>query len=157
METRPQADQQQVEPDQNGQARVGINQDHILLGHEFLQNHQDHPPVEGRDHADQEVGSRQLAQSGITDRDVLLGRGKLAQYHPGNVRFRQFLESHADDYENTPRQSRTQISARWTRELLASGVHFWKKEEDGWIECSLEEVVPKVAQFFRTLRRKTGR
>lgn len=109
----------------------------------------------GRQEAKQEEegGNQHPALRGISPDDVLLGRGRLVQYHPGNVRFREFLENHADDYDNTPRNTRSRVSADWTRELLASGVRFLKNEGDEWVECNFEEVVHKVSQFFRTRRR----
>lgn len=101
----------------------------------------------------EENNSPQLAMRGISPNDVLMGRGKLAQYHPGNIRFREFLESHVNDYDSTPFNSRRAVATDWAGELLANGVRFLKKENLEWVECSFEEIVIKISQFFRTRRR----
>ena len=39
------------------------------------------------------------AVGGIHETDVLFGRGRLAQYHPGNIRYREWLDQHIVEYD----------------------------------------------------------
>ncbi|CAJ1937616.1 unnamed protein product [Cylindrotheca closterium] len=91
---------------------------------------------------------------GISEADILFGRGRLVQYHHGNIRFRELLGEHIEEYENLPRNQRRKASVVYTRELVASGARFLKENgNDGWIVCDFEEAVGKVLQFYRTSRR----
>ncbi|CAJ1937614.1 unnamed protein product [Cylindrotheca closterium] len=95
-----------------------------------------------------------LIFGGIWQTDILFGRGRLVQYHHGNVRFREFLDEHIEEYENLPRNQRRKASVGYTRELVSNGNRFLKENgNDGWIVCDFEEAVGKVLQFYRTSRR----
>lgn len=90
----------------------------------------------------------------LLETDVMLGRGKSGLHHPGNVRFREFLEAHAEEYEQMPRHQRKRACMDYTRELISSGTRFVRQTDAGlWALCGFDEAVDKVAQFFRTLRR----
>ena len=92
---------------------------------------------------------------GIWESDVLLGRGRLVQYHPGNINFREFLDDHIEDYESLARNQRRRACSDLARELVAHGTRFLKQTEtDLWVVCEFEEIVDKVAQFYRTRRRR---
>lgn len=90
-----------------------------------------------------------------TPRDVLLGRGRGNQLHPGNIRFRAFLNEFQEEYENTPKYTRIDTPTEITRRLLADGVRFLRKEDNGggWVEISFGEVERKVKQLFRTRKK----
>lgn len=89
-----------------------------------------------------------------TPNDVLLGRGRGSQLHPGNIRFREFLKEYQDEYNNSQRYKRVNTSAELTRILMANGMRFLKKTESGgWVESDFAEVEKKIKQVFRT--RKT--
>lgn len=95
---------------------------------------------------------------GIFDADVLLGRGRLVQNHPGNVLFRDFLDERRDEYEVLSRNDKRKARIKHTRELLANGVRFMRQTDSGlWVVCDFDEVVEKVAQFYRTRRRSVKR
>lgn len=95
------------------------------------------------------------AIEGIWETDVLLGRGRLVQYHPGNIRFRDFLDEHIEEYESLARNQRRRACSDLARELISNGTRFLKQAEgDMWERCNFEEAVDKVAQFYRTRRRR---
>lgn len=87
--------------------------------------------------------------------DVLFGRGKLLQQHPGNMRFREWLESYRDAYEATPKSKKRSLATSITLELVACGVRFLKQNEHKqWVRVESMEVEEKICQLFRS-RRKT--
>jgi len=90
-----------------------------------------------------------------TSKDVLLGRGRGYQLHPGNISFRKFLEQYQQDYNDTPRYKRVETPKELTRLLLDEGVRFLKMSEsgDGWEESSYAEAEKKVKQFFRSRKK----
>lgn len=91
---------------------------------------------------------------GIWETDVLLGRGRLVQYHAGNINFRDFLDERSEGYEVLPRSERRIACANLTRELLSNGTRFLKHTDDGlWVVCGFDDIVDKVAQYYRTRRR----
>ena len=51
------------------------------------------------------AGGAESFNEGVTinpsEADVLFGKGYRLQLHRGNIRFREFLEQHKDNYENT--------------------------------------------------------
>mmetsp|Transcript_24248 Transcript_24248/g.59349 ORF Transcript_24248/g.59349 Transcript_24248/m.59349 type:complete len:465 (+) Transcript_24248:152-1546(+) len=94
----------------------------------------------------------------IFEQDILLGRGGLVQSHPGNVRFRAFLEGHRDEYETSARFVRHKVAAKFVRMLNAKGARFLVKGEDGvWVESTFSDAERKVGQYFRELRKKKSK
>ena len=91
----------------------------------------------------------------IFENDVLLGRGRAVQSHPGNIRFRRFLEEHQAEYEQSPRFMRHAVAAQFVRILNSNGVRFLHRgENDVWVESEFEDAERKVGQYFRELRKK---
>ena len=84
--------------------------------------------------------------------DVLLGRGKNIQEHPGNIQFRKFLEEHRDLYEATPRHNKTLVATQLTQILTSKGIRFLKQDQDkkGWVIADLKEAEEKIKQLFRS-------
>jgi hypothetical protein len=86
--------------------------------------------------------------------DILLGRGKPLQRHPGNVRFRQLIACNADNYELGDRFQKTLIAADVVATIRESDGRFLKPcEKDGWETINDETARLKVAHTFRTLRK----
>jgi hypothetical protein len=61
-----------------------------------------------------------------TTRDILLGRGKPLQRHPGNVRFRELIACHAGNYELGDRFQKTVIAADVVATIRESDGRFLK-------------------------------
>ncbi|CAJ1969898.1 unnamed protein product [Cylindrotheca closterium] len=93
-----------------------------------------------------------------TDNDLLFGKGYRLQMHPGNIRVREQVLRTRDEYENTPRMKRREISMRLAQMFRSNGVRFLKKAESGeWIESSIVEADKKIGQIFREFRKKEQR
>jgi hypothetical protein len=87
--------------------------------------------------------------------DVLLGRGKRNQTHPGNIRFREFLDDYSDEYNKVPRKKRRRIATELSQRLNTNGVRFLKLNQDKeWVESDVATVEDKIAQLFRSFRKK---
>ena len=90
-----------------------------------------------------------------TENDVLSGRGRYFQDYPGNVRFRNFMEEHSDEYDKLDRHDRMILTIRLMHELNCNNVRFLKQTDKGdWVTLDVGEVRKKVSQQFRSLRKK---
>jgi hypothetical protein len=90
-----------------------------------------------------------------TSTDVLLGRGKGNQTHPGNIRFREFLDNYSDEYNKVPRKNRRYIATKLSQMFKSNGVRFLKLNENKeWVESDVATVEDKIAQLFRSSRKK---
>ena len=103
------------------------------------------------------ASSTSSATAGIRKKDILFGRGRLVQFHPGNVEYRNFLEDHAEEHDTAPRTLRRKVAIDLTSQLIGRGLRFMQLTENEWVERNFEESVVKVSQFFRTLRRNKGK
>ena len=84
--------------------------------------------------------------------DVLLGRGRLCQEHVGNVRYRQLVVKHKEQYDNSSTVDKTSISLMIVNLVKDSSGRFLKDNGDGWIEVDDKRARDKVSHSFRTLR-----
>ena len=96
--------------------------------------------------------------------DVLFGRGQIVMNHPGNIMFRDLIQSKLDVYKNV--QSKKE-STQWTWEVLRMlkneyGARFLKEERIGndifvWVEVSNETARTKVRIAFRDARTRLSK
>ncbi|KAL3938466.1 MAG: hypothetical protein SGBAC_006622 [Bacillariaceae sp.] len=93
-----------------------------------------------------------------TNRDIMLGRGRHIQNHPGNIHFREMLEAYRDLYDQTPRNQRRSVSAEVARRLKGRGIRFLEQTKDngGWMESSFEKCESTIRQLFRSRRKQRG-
>lgn len=108
----------------------------------------------------QSQAQRTKASSVISpsDSDVLSGRGRFLQNHPGNQRFRKFVEDHFHEYDALARYDRMAFTTNLTNILLEDKIRFLEQTIRGdWVTLNLQEVRKKVSQQFRTLRKKHNR
>ena len=90
-------------------------------------------------------------------RDVLFGRDKMAQQHPGNTRYMNFIESSQDRYDAAPtKAARTIIATEVVVAIKSNGGLFLKHDGIGWIEASHVTAKEKVTNAFRSRRRKSA-
>ena len=94
--------------------------------------------------------------------DILFGRGKPIQMHPGNV----WLGSIVEDivplyYKETSREGKSNVTQRVVRQVKERGGRFLKPYSDGgpssaggciWIEVNDDQGQEKVATAFRSCR-----
>ena len=83
-----------------------------------------------------------------TDQDVLFGKGKRIQYHPGNVQFRAFVVYYSEMYDNARRKQKVALLTHVVLVLRARGVRFFQQSEPGgvWIESDVKDAEKKVGQ-----------
>mmetsp|Transcript_35772 Transcript_35772/g.86535 ORF Transcript_35772/g.86535 Transcript_35772/m.86535 type:complete len:489 (+) Transcript_35772:75-1541(+) len=90
-----------------------------------------------------------------SDGDVLSGRGRFFQNHPGNVRFREFVEQHSNEYDKLERHQRMIFTTKLTHILHARNVRFVKQTTRAdWVVMDFSEVRSKVSQQFRSIRKR---
>eukprot|EP00539_Tryblionella_compressa_P001230 CAMPEP_0178738574 /NCGR_PEP_ID=MMETSP0744-20121128/3589_1 /TAXON_ID=913974 /ORGANISM="Nitzschia punctata, Strain CCMP561" /LENGTH=548 /DNA_ID=CAMNT_0020391209 /DNA_START=36 /DNA_END=1682 /DNA_ORIENTATION=- len=92
-----------------------------------------------------------------TDNDVMFGRGFTAQHHPGNIKFRRFLEKHYDAYTRGDDFDKLVLVDYLSHQMTTSlGVRFLKVspvDKTSWVEVEDKEAIrSKLYQTFRNLR-----
>lgn len=104
------------------------------------------------------ISSTSSAVTMVRSNDVLLGRGKGSQDHPGNIRFREFLDGYSDVYDKAPRKERRVIATELSSILSLNGVRFLKQNEaKEWVESDAPAIEAKIGQLFRSIRKKSAR
>ena len=92
--------------------------------------------------------------------DILFGRGKPFQERPGNVWFRNLLESYRDRYEAAGKAEKTKLATEIVLVVKAhKDARFLKQSDKGnyWIEVDDKVAREKVSHSFRTRRSKGKR
>jgi hypothetical protein len=87
-----------------------------------------------------------------TDWDVCCGRGKRHWNHPGNLRFRQLIQSKLQRYMDTPtRSGKTLVVVSVVEEIRRSGGHFLKQDasNEQWYDIGDAEARDKVGHSLR--------
>lgn len=87
--------------------------------------------------------------------DVLLGRGKVIQEHPGNLRYRHLIETSRERYETSSKFEKTAVAEVIVKLIKESSGRFLKQDDDGtgWVEVTDEIAREKVAHAFRNRRK----
>ena len=90
------------------------------------------------------------------DEDVVFGKGRRIQELPGNVRYRQIIDSHLQRYNEASKFSKTEIAESIIRLIHESGGRFLKQATGanaaGWEEVDDLTIRKKVAHSFRARR-----
>eukprot|EP00980_Cylindrotheca_fusiformis_P023628 scaffold10690_cov126-Cylindrotheca_fusiformis.AAC.1 len=85
--------------------------------------------------------------------DVLLGRGKPSQNHPGNLRLSLIAESLLQNCDGSGKlQGRTQLAAETVERMKRVGVRFLTKCDEGWKIAPDRLARERVSSTFRTVR-----
>ena len=90
-----------------------------------------------------------------TASDILLGRGRVIDTRPGNMKFRQFLAQQLEHYEQAPKFQKTEIAESLLRHLKDScHVRFLKELPDGkgFMEVDDKTAREKISRTFRRIR-----
>jgi hypothetical protein len=84
--------------------------------------------------------------------DVILGRGKPCQDHPGNIQMRDLVDIHLDDYKSSKiLGQKTALAEKIVASIKQSSCQFLKRNADGWgLDVPNEEAVVKVLKTFKT-------
>lgn len=89
--------------------------------------------------------------------DVLLGRGKGFYQHTGNIRFRNWIESRFQQYDQAKTSAqKKQITMEVMDLVRKDGGRFLRDEKCGWVEVHDDTARQKVAHVFRSLRGTSG-
>jgi len=89
------------------------------------------------------------------ERDILLGRGRRAQNHNGNVHFREIVETFRQRYEAIPSKGgKTELIREVVDFIYDNGSRFIKQDSFGrWIPVGREVARDKVSHSFRNKKR----
>ena len=97
---------------------------------------------------------RQIGIIRPNTQDILLGRGKPIQEHPGNEAMRALVEEHKERYNQLPRDRRGLVANELIRQLQEErGARFLKRDEfysSGWIVASESEAYEKICHSLRS-------
>lgn len=87
--------------------------------------------------------------------DILLGRGRGAQNHVGNIHYRQVVETFRKRYEDMPQKgAKTQLIREVVAVIYDNGGRFLKQDgQDRWIPVNPEIARDKVSHSFRNQKR----
>jgi len=87
--------------------------------------------------------------------DILLGRGRGAQNHKGNIHYRQVVETFRSRYEEIPQKgAKTQLIREVVAVIYDNGGRFLKQDGFGrWIPVDPEVARDKVSHSFRNQKR----
>jgi hypothetical protein len=85
--------------------------------------------------------------------DVLFGREKMAQEHPGNFRYLRILDEHRDRYDSVPKDGKTDVAVAVVEKVKSSSGRFLKIDGAGWVEVDDRTARLKVSMAFRSKRR----
>jgi hypothetical protein len=82
--------------------------------------------------------------------DVLLGRGKTIQEHPGNVYMRSLVDSYLDISKKAFTGEKNVLAPQIVAAMKRCRCRFLKKKKDGWwVEVSDNEAIVRVLRTFR--------
>lgn len=101
-------------------------------------------------HKLEEDGVRRIVLPGKFD--VLLGRGKPLQKHPGNLNYHYVIEGYHERYEKAMKLEKTQIAFFIVEKIHMLGGGFLRQDEAGWVEIDDEAARTKVSHTFRNHR-----
>ena len=89
--------------------------------------------------------------------DVLFGREKARQLHPGNIRYQDIITTNLQLYNVTPtKKEKTRLAQRLVEKIKVSGGRFLRLESGGWVVVDDDAARDKVTTAFRS-RRKYAR
>jgi hypothetical protein len=94
--------------------------------------------------------------------DILLGRGRPFQSHPGNQRMLRLVNERKEEYQQLPRDKKRPLVEELLMTLCDGGGRFLKRAEDQdgktfWAEVSHDVAFEKVCHALRTKNRKPAR
>ena len=87
-----------------------------------------------------------------TRNDVLTGKGKPIQHHPGNVQLRTLVNSHMEEYKANKLQSKMAVNKVISIIRARQGRFLSKDNEGWWRELSDLDAIDKVTKTFLTVR-----
>ncbi|KAL3910325.1 MAG: hypothetical protein SGILL_007735, partial [Bacillariaceae sp.] len=86
-------------------------------------------------------------------KDVLFGKGRRLQSHPGNISLKHRVDDMLSSYESLNKQGKTDLADTVVDTLKAKGGRFLSQDNGVWMETTDEIARSKVAQMFRNRRK----
>jgi hypothetical protein len=100
-----------------------------------------------------------IDQNDTRSEDVLMGRGRKLQKHPGNIQFRKWIAEQIPEYEMANKHRKTEMAEKIVSQVYQNGGRFLKQcptankdETTTWEEIDDTAARLKVAYTFRTFR-----
>jgi hypothetical protein len=87
-----------------------------------------------------------------THLDVLFGRGKPIQEHPGNLRLCLLVEGMSQSHSQASKMHKTQMTRDIVKDILSLGGRFLKQEEEIWVQVADTTARSKVSHMFRNIK-----
>jgi hypothetical protein len=87
--------------------------------------------------------------------DVVMGRGCVAQIHPGNLHYRTLIAERREVYEESLIHQKTALATEIVRLIKESGGRFLQQDGHGWMLVDGKKARTKVSSAFRDSRRKS--
>jgi hypothetical protein len=84
--------------------------------------------------------------------DVLFGRGRPFQDHPGNLRLNFILESKLPEYNSTKKMHKRKLASEIVEMIKSAGGRFLRPVGAMWEEVDDEIANEKVLHTFRSIR-----
>ena len=104
---------------------------------------------------DKELSKNGGTFSGVdlpTRNDVLTGKGKPIQHHPGNILLRTLVKTHLEEFKATKLRSKMAVDSIISVIKAGRGRFLRKDDEGWWRELSNMEAIDKVTKTFLTVR-----
>jgi hypothetical protein len=88
-------------------------------------------------------------------KDVLFGRGRGFQEHPGNLRMLEIIDKYRKAYKDQKRNKKQEFVVAVYEEITKDGVRFLKKHEEGspWVRVSIPVALEKISHTLRGRRK----
>eukprot|EP00980_Cylindrotheca_fusiformis_P029620 scaffold23625_cov137-Cylindrotheca_fusiformis.AAC.5 len=87
----------------------------------------------------------------INKNDIVFGRGRGYQNHPGNLRMRKIIEKFKTRYHSLKRQQKREMVEAVYKEIVEDGARFLKKVEgeEAWVKVDVPVALQKVSHTLR--------
>ena len=87
-----------------------------------------------------------LSNDIVTDNDILFGRGRRVENHPGNKMFREFIQQYSDVYVTASRIGKTILLGNLVQILKEKNVRMLRKREnEQWQQVNDVQMKHKVS------------
>eukprot|EP00980_Cylindrotheca_fusiformis_P010364 scaffold2299_cov131-Cylindrotheca_fusiformis.AAC.51 len=87
----------------------------------------------------------------IDKMDVVFGRGRKHQMHPGNIRMREIVEKYKTRYHSLNRRGKRKLAIAVHKKISSGGIRFLKKldDEQAWVIVDGPIAIQKVTHTLR--------
>lgn len=87
----------------------------------------------------------------FSENDVLFGRGRAIEKHPGNRAFRLYIQQYADEYSRASRAVKSYMLTEILESVKKRGVRMFKFSEGGvWQQADDKEMKLKVSVLLHS-------